>query len=136
MVSRLFEFNDWNEIARTLKLYLNAEVIINPLFVHKALIKVDQRKLEELMVQPHKWFELGKFHIKFEKWNRFTHSRPSLMKDYGGWISIKNLPLDYWSSKTFEAIGAYFGGLESISSETLNLINVAEAKIKVKRNLC
>lgn len=35
-----------------------------------------------------------------------------------------------------EAIGAYFGGLESIATDTLNLLNCLEAKIKVKSNLC
>ena len=61
--------------------------------------------------------------------------RPNVVKGYGGWISIKNLLLDYWSLQTFEAIGSYFGGLESIATETLNLLIVAE-KIQVKRNLC
>lgn len=64
------------------------------------------------------------------------HSRPNVVKGYGGWILIKNLPLNYWSRRMFETIGAYFGGLESIAHETLNLLNVAEAKIQVKRNLC
>lgn len=47
---------------------------------------------------------------------------------------IKSLPLDYWSISTFEAVGAYFGGLENIATET-NLLNCLEAKIQVKKNL-
>lgn len=40
------------------------------------------------------------------------------MNGYGRWFSIKkNLPLDYWSRCTFEAIGSYFGGLENIVSD-------------------
>lgn len=58
------------------------------------------------------------------------------MKGYGGWISIKNLPLDYWSIDVYKAIGGYFGGFESISLKTMNLINCSEAKIKVSQNLC
>lgn len=38
--------------------------------------------------------------------------------------------------QTFEAIGAYFGGLENIAIETLNLLNCPKAKIQVKKNLC
>ena len=30
----------------------------------------------------------------------------------------------------------HFGGLLDIASETLNLINVSEARIQVKKNLC
>lgn len=37
---------------------------------------------------------------------------------------IKYLPLDFWGRKSFEAIGAYFGGSECISYETHNMIEV------------
>ena len=47
----------------------------------------------------------------------------------------KNLPLDYWCNKTFEVIGAHFGGLENIAVETINFINVSEANIQVKENV-
>lgn len=50
------------------------------------------------------------------------------------WLKIKNLPLDYWIRKTFEAIGAYFGGLKDTAFETLNLLNCLEAKIQVQRS--
>ena len=43
---------------------------------------------------------------------------------------------DYWCNKTFEVIGAHFGGLENIAVETINFINVSEAKIQVMENLC
>ena len=56
-----------------------------------------------------------------------------VVKGYGGWISKKNLPLDYWSISV--AIEAYFGGLGSISLDTLNMINCSKAKIKVSQNL-
>lgn len=58
------------------------------------------------------------------------------MKGYGGWLKIKNLPLEYWCKKTFKALGEYFGGLEEILTETPNLLNYSEAKIPIKRNLC
>ena len=64
------------------------------------------------------------------------HSLPNVVCGYGGWLTIRNLPLDYWCRKTFEAIGDHFEGLEAISVETLNHTNVAEAIIQVKRNLC
>lgn len=95
-----------------------------------------QGTLEELIENPGSWQICGPFHLEFEKWNKLVHSRPVYSKGYGGWISIKNLPLDYWCRQTFEAIGAYFGGLEAIATDTLNLLNVFEAKIQVKKNLC
>ena len=44
--------------------------------------------------------------------------------------------MDYWCRSTFEVIGDHFGGFLDIASETLNLINVSEARIQVKKNLC
>lgn len=44
------------------------------------------------------------------------------MKGFEGWLSIKNLSLEYWSRDTFEAIGFHFRGLEDIDIEMLNLL--------------
>lgn len=106
------------------------DIIINPMFAENALIKLDQGSFEELIRNLGKWQEIKSFHLKFEKWDKLTHNRPLYSKGYGGWISIKNLPLDYWNKQTFKAIGAYLGGLESIATETLNLLRISEAKIQ------
>lgn len=87
-----------------------------------------QGSVEDFIQDSGKWQEIGPFHLKFEKWNKFKHSIPKVMKGFGGWIKIRNLPLDYWCKKTFEAIGEHFGGLENIATETLNLLNCSEAK--------
>lgn len=47
-----------------------------------------------------------------------------------------NLPLQYWERATFEAIGEYFGDLNSICSRTLNLIDCEAAYIEFKKNPC
>lgn len=114
-LSRLFIFNEWKDIAMYLEEIFKAKIIINPLFADNALIKIDQGRLEELIETPGKWHEFGPSHLLFEKWNKDQHSRPLVTKGFGGWISIKNLPLDYWRS-TFEAIKAYFGGMEAITT--------------------
>ncbi|TYK14531.1 CWF19-like protein 2-like protein [Cucumis melo var. makuwa] len=54
----------------------------------------------------------------------------------GGWLKIKNLPLDYLSRTTFEVISYHFGGLKNIATDTVNPTNRREARIKVKQNLC
>lgn len=63
------------------------------------------------------------------------HTNSNFIEGHEDWISIKNLPLTYWELSTFEAIGEYSGGLGSVSSQTLNLLDCTEARIEVKKNL-
>ncbi|KAA0054135.1 hypothetical protein E6C27_scaffold131G00510 [Cucumis melo var. makuwa] len=78
------------------------KVLINPLFAENALTDFDQGTLDDLIEQPGKWQEFGAFYLKFMKWDKLFCCRPLYAKGYGGWLSIKNLPLDYWNNQTFE----------------------------------
>ena len=110
--------------------------IINPLFVDKATVKVKQDHIEDMTKSPEKWYYYGKYHLRFEKWDSIKHSMSSLIKGFGGWLSIKNLHLDLWRRDILQVIEANFGGLESIALDTLILINCTEAKIQVQKKLC
>ena len=123
-------------VSHHLEELFQAKISINPLFADKVIIKVTQGKIEDLIYAQGKWFNYGKFHLLFDKWNDARHNEPTLIEGFGGWLSIKNLPLNLWRGSIFEVIGAYFGGLESIALETLNLIECSEARIKVRKNLC
>lgn len=50
IISRMFVFNEWKEIKKAVENFLQQKVIINPLFVDNALIKINQGKLEDLIV--------------------------------------------------------------------------------------
>ena len=78
---------------------------------------------------------MGPFHLKFEKWDRYKHNLPLVMKGFEGWLGIRNPPLGYWCRKTFKVIGEYWG-LENVATETLNQTNWSELRIQVKQNLC
>ena len=45
-----------------------------------------------------------------------------MLKGYGGWIKVKNLPLDFWCRSIFEVIGDHFGGLIEIATEILPIV--------------
>ncbi|KAA0036017.1 hypothetical protein E6C27_scaffold112G00020 [Cucumis melo var. makuwa] len=80
--------------------------------------------------------DVGELSSQIVRWDNLKHSRPLVQKDYGSWLKIKILHLDYWCRSTFEVIGDHFGGLTDIASETLNLTNISEAQIQVKKKLC
>lgn len=102
MVSRLFEFDDWKEIMKVLEEIFNTEVILKPIFPENALLKLEEGSIVDLLDQTGVWKEMGPFHLLFKKWNKFNHGRPLLMKGYGSWLKIKDLPLDYWCRRTFK----------------------------------
>ena len=98
------------------------------MFADNALIELERGPLKEFIENPGKWQNFGASHLKFEKWNNHIYGRPLYSKGYGGWITIKSTTC-YCCKKTFEVIGAHFGGLEKIAAETINFI-------QVKENIC
>lgn len=48
-------FIDWKDIIKTLEEHFQAKICINPVFVDKALIRLPQRNLENLIETPGKW---------------------------------------------------------------------------------
>lgn len=82
-----------------------------------------------------KWKLFGRLHLKLNHWSHHAHSKPELLKCYGGWVRIGNLPLII-GRISFLAIGQQLGGLLSISSQTLNCLNCSSSIIKLERNFC
>ena len=132
----LFAYDDWRLIRKFLKSKFHFSIVFNLLYDDNALISLDQGFLSDFIGAVGKWQEWGNFHLKFEKWDSAKHSRPLVLKGYGGWIKVKNLPLDFWCRSIFEAIGDHFGGLIEIATETLNFTNCSEAHNNVKKNQC
>ena len=64
------------------------KIIIDQLFAENALIKLAKGSLEEF-IRKELWQVMGPFHLKFEKWSKSKHSRPSIVEGYRGWIKIK-----------------------------------------------
>lgn len=68
VITRLFSFNEWREIANALEAHFSVKFIFNPLCAKKALIRTDHEKIEDLIEAPGKWQTFGQFHLLVEKW--------------------------------------------------------------------
>lgn len=77
--------------------------------------------------------ELLVISFKVEKWSAEISIHYLKSLGYGGWISVSNLPL--CKRDIFGAFRKHFGGVISISSQTLNLFDCTRARIQVKKNL-
>ena len=91
VLNRLFFFDDWKDIKLYLEDLFPVKISINPLYADKAIMKVTQGKLDDLIYAQDKWFNYGKFHLLFEKRNEAKHSRPTLIEGFRGWFSIKKI---------------------------------------------
>lgn len=104
---------------------------INPFHEDKALIKVKDGMNLPPLEGKLKYY--GGVHLKLDYWSESKHSHPEVIKSYGGWIAMKIIPLRYWSPAIFKAVGENLGGLISISTKTLNLLDCSTALIAVEK---
>lgn len=98
----------------------------------KALLKVND-EFSEFNFDG-KWRLIGDLHFKIENWSTEKHSDPKVIEGYGGWISLKNLPLSYWKRSSFEAIGEHFGGFGQYFFPN-PFLDCTAARIEVKKNI-
>lgn len=77
---------------------------------------------------------MGSFQLKFAPWNSLASLASPKVPSYGGWIKIRNLPLDRWDEETFKIIGNSCGGYIEASKKTRSRFDLMEATIRVKKN--
>uniref|UniRef100_A0A9I9EHS5 Uncharacterized protein n=1 Tax=Cucumis melo TaxID=3656 RepID=A0A9I9EHS5_CUCME len=73
IVTKVFAFDDWQMIRKSLEEYFQAKIVINPLFGENAFISIDQDSIKDSICEEGKWQAMGSFHLKFEKWNKLKH---------------------------------------------------------------
>ena len=103
MVSTIFRLLQDCSSLINVKLFLDSIVIINPLAAGSALLHLDQGEVEDFVENPGKWQVCCHFHLKLIRWKR-VHGHLKVVKGYGGWVSIKNLPLTTRASKPLKLL--------------------------------
>uniref|UniRef100_A0A9I9D488 DUF4283 domain-containing protein n=1 Tax=Cucumis melo TaxID=3656 RepID=A0A9I9D488_CUCME len=107
---------------------------IQAIQVIQALVHFNSNVPANLLCQNKGWTTVGKYMVRFEKWDPASHASPKLIPSYGGWTTFRGIPLHLWNMKTFQQIGKACGGLLKVAEETKTARNLIEAKLKIRYN--
>lgn len=78
--------DDWHKIIQKLGEQLDVVITYKPFHARKALLILKQDDQPSLLCQNKEWSTVGKFYVKFERWNQAIHAAPKLLPSYGGWM--------------------------------------------------
>lgn len=83
------------------------------------------------------WVAISSFLIKFEKLNSKASTHDLVVPSYGGWIKVRNLPIEDWSLETLKNIvEATLKHPAKLSpNKTLSRLDMLEVCIKVIANI-
>ncbi|MDO7987390.1 DUF4283 domain-containing protein [Sweet potato little leaf phytoplasma] len=131
MVTKRDLHDDWGRILDIMQRQLDAPLIINPFHPDKALLKCPSEELVELLSKNKGWVSFGSLILKIERWDSERHSRISCVPCYGGWVQIRNLPLQLCCLNVFKAIGDCLGGFVEYEESNSLLIDCVDLKMKI-----
>uniref|UniRef100_A0A9I9CP23 DUF4283 domain-containing protein n=1 Tax=Cucumis melo TaxID=3656 RepID=A0A9I9CP23_CUCME len=131
---RRFFHDDWYKILQNLRKQIEESFTYNAFHAEKALVHFNSNVPANLLCQNRGWTTVGKYTVRFEKWNPASHASPKLIPSYGGWTTFRGIPLNLWNMKTFQQIGKACGGLIKVAEETKTASNLIEAKLKIRYN--
>ena len=84
--------DDWNEIKLPIVIQFEATFVLNPFWVDKALVQMEDGRIHGDLSSKGKWMHIGIFHLKFEARDHEKPSKPEFGVSDGGWIKIMNIP--------------------------------------------
>lgn len=113
---------------------LSAFSSVSPIQPDKALLACEDEDQARTLANIQGWYKVGKYQVRFLPWSAENMLGQPKVPSYGGWIKVKNLPLDKWSLDTFKFIGNECGGYIETASKTLPRMDMMEIGIKVQEN--
>ncbi|TYJ99818.1 kinesin heavy chain-like [Cucumis melo var. makuwa] len=67
IVTKVFAFDDWQMIRKSLEEYFQAKIVINPLFGENAFISIDQDSIKDRICEEGKWQAMGEARIQVKQ---------------------------------------------------------------------
>lgn len=111
---------------------LDSPFTYKPFHAEKALVFFEDRNQTKLICKNRGWTTMGRFYVKFEKWNQEKYVTPKLVSSYGGWINFRGIPLHAWNLDSFIQIGDVCGGYIDVAREIRDMNEIIEASIRIK----
>lgn len=109
IIQRKYFHDSWYDIMRALQQHLSALSSVSPLQPDKALLACEDEQAR-ILANIRGWYKVGKYLVRFYPWSVEAMIGEPKVPSYGGWIKIRNLPLDKWTIETFRQIGDVCGG--------------------------
>ncbi|KAM7489698.1 hypothetical protein LguiB_027182 [Lonicera macranthoides] len=128
-------WDSWGDIQKSLSKFINNRVNLTPFQPDKALFYCEDEE-EANSISKKKIVNIpGSFKVILLGWkqqeDQVWNKKVSCT---GGWIEVEDLPLRWWTSEVFEAIGSKCGGLIQIHQRTEKMQQLFKARLKIKGN--
>lgn len=118
MLIRMYFHDDWFKIIEKLKDQVELEIHYKLFHAKKALLFFQDESQAKLLCSNKGQTTVGKFHVKFEAWNKNEHSAQKLLPSYGGRTRFKGILLHAWNINNFTQIGDAYGCFMDVARET------------------
>lgn len=67
---------------------------LNPIQTDRILLRCEDAEQAKTLGAIRGWYKVGPFFVKFSPWSTEAYLKNPKVPSYGGWIKIRNLPID------------------------------------------
>ncbi|KAM7486990.1 hypothetical protein LguiA_002999 [Lonicera macranthoides] len=127
-------WDSWGQIQKLINQTFDGDFVLKPFQPDKAIFLCENRELLKRFEQEKVLSLNNEINTGMQVWNSASVSRNKKMVFTGGWLSIEDLPLKWWTREVFEIIGKRCGGLMEFDSRTATMKQIFSAKIRAKGN--
>ncbi|XP_028076036.1 uncharacterized protein LOC114278219 [Camellia sinensis] len=125
-------FDGWAQIEKELNRSFKASIVLRPFQLNKALFLANSSEEAVYYGAQGVCFFNKSIALRLERWSEEMISKDTVIASNGGWISVCDLPFNFWNNRVFEWIRSKCGGLLEVDSRTRNFENLFEARLKVR----
>lgn len=85
--------DDWHSILRSIPELISEFCSLSPVHAHKALLRCEDGQQAKSLTSVDDWQPIGPCKLRFLPWSTNNMNSNRQVPSYGGWITIRDLPL-------------------------------------------